>query len=418
MTTRAYLDANASDVLRPQAREAVIEALALTGNASSVHTAGRAARRCVEDARVAVAELVGARGEDVVFTSGATEANAIVFAQDWDAIFVSRIEHAAVLEPAQAAAKRAARDVGQEDGQDDALLRWLSVSGTGVIDVDAATSAMRAWRDVHPDARALLSVQAANNETGVLQPLDALAQAARDLHIAVHCDAAQLPGRMAFDVAALGLTYTALSAHKMGGPHGVGALIDRASQPLMALTPGGGQERRRRGGTHNTAAIAGFGAAAKAVLADVREDRLSERLRAGRDKLEAGLCEALPGTYIIGEAAPRLPNTTLAALPGASAETLIIKLDLAGIDVSAGAACSSGKVGASHVLQAMGLDAEIAAGAVRFSIGWATCKADIERAATAWARLGGSAASSFRSPPAPLPSTTASPARAPFARAS
>ena len=233
-------------------------------------------------------------------------------------------------------------------------------------------------------ARRLLSLQLANNETGIVQPVAAVAETARSQGLAVHTDAVQAAGRIAVDLQALGVDYLSLSAHKLGGPKGVGALIVRDGTPLPAYIAGGGQERRRRAGTENVPAIAGFGAAARAAVGDLAT---MDRVRALRDRVELEVKAVTPTAVVIGAEADRLPNTTSIALPGASAETLVIALDLAGVAVSAGAACSSGKVGASRVLEAMGLAPALARAAIRVSLGWGSTEADVAAFAAAWAHV-------------------------------
>ncbi|HZT46538.1 MAG TPA: cysteine desulfurase family protein [Hyphomicrobiaceae bacterium] len=363
--TRTYLDHNATAPLRPEARQAMLGALDVVGNPSSPHAEGRRARAIVEDAREAVAALVGARPAEVVFTSGGTEANNAVLAGGWKAILLSGVEHDSVLAPARASGAR---------------LVELPVGRDGVVDAEAAAAAMQ-----DGGGRTLLSLQLANNETGVTQPVAEVALAARAHGLAVHSDAVQAAGRIPVDLALLGVDYLTLSAHKLGGPKGVGALIVRERAPaLPGLIAGGGQERRRRAGTENVAGIAGFGAAAAAASADLAR---MGRVRALRDLLEREVRRITPEAVIVAEAAERLPNTTSLALPGASAETLVIALDLKGVAVSAGAACSSGKVGASHVLEAMGLAPPVARAAIRVSLGPGSGERDIESFLEAWSEL-------------------------------
>ncbi|NOU04720.1 MAG: cysteine desulfurase [Hyphomicrobiaceae bacterium] len=363
--TRTYLDYNATAPLRPDARTAMIAALDLKGNASSVHAEGREARQVIEAARVAVAQLVGARAADVVFTSGATEANAWVAAGGWRRIYLSGLEHDSVRAPAAAS--------GAEIVQ-------LPVKSEGVIDV-AAVAALLADAQPLADGRALMCVQAANNETGVIQPVAELAALARAYGIAVQSDAVQAAGRIALDCAVLGIDFLSISAHKIGGPKGMGALVLRDGAALKPLVRGGGQERGRRGGTENVAAIAGFGAAARAALNDLE---LQSAIAARRDGLASALRAQTPELVVIGAGADRLANTLCVALPGHAAETLVIRLDLAGVAISAGSACSSGKVGVSATLAAMKLPDEIAKGAVRLSLGSDTTDDDIRRAVNAW----------------------------------
>ena len=367
---RAYLDWNAGAPLRPEARAAVLAALDLVGNPSSPHTEGRRVRAIVEDAREEVAALVGAKPAEVVFTSGATEANNAVMAGRWQTILLAGIEHDSVLAPARSLAR-----AGK------ARVLDLAVNANGRIDAEDVANGARNAAAIGP---ALLSLQIANNETGVVQPVAAAAEAARSRGLAVHTDAVQAAGRIAVDFRALGVDCLSLSAHKIGGPKGAGALVIRDGAALPAFIAGGGQERRRRAGTENVPAIAGFGAAARAAARDVET---VDRVQALRDRVEAEIVAITPSAVVIGADTERLPNTTNVALPGASAETLVIALDLAGVAVSAGAACSSGKVGASHVLEAMGLEPALARAAIRVSLGWGSTEADVAAFAEAWAHV-------------------------------
>lgn len=367
MKRRAYLDCNASEVLRASARAAFIAALDADGNPSSVHGEGRRARAVVEDAREAVAALLGARVSEVVFTSGASEANAAVAGAGWARIVLSAIEHHSVIAPARASGAEVVEVGALCNGEADA----------GAIAVAVLKSAAAA-------GSTLIALQLANNETGVLQPAAETAAFARGHGTFIHADAVQAVGRMTVDFAALGLDTMSLSSHKIGGPKGVGALLVRDGVSIPALIAGGGQERGRRAGTENVAAIAGFGAAAREVagaLADM------QRIAALRDSLEREVERLTPDAIIIGAGATRLANTSCIALPGERAETLVIRLDLAGVAVSAGAACSSGKVASSHVLAAMGLPAEIAAGALRVSFGHASTEEDVAAFLRFWAGL-------------------------------
>ncbi len=368
---RAYFDWNATAPLRPQARAAMVEALELAGNASSVHSEGRAARKLVEDARAQVAALVGAEAKGVVFTSGATEANMLALTpaleiggrkEPRDRLFVSAIEHPSVRSGGRFAAS---------------AVEVLPVTGDGLVDlVELERCLLRAERP-------LVSVMVANNETGVIQPI---AEIARIVHAAdgvLHVDAVQGAGRIDCDMDELGADLLSLSAHKLGGPQGVGALIRcddiHIAEPLIR---GGGQERNARAGTENVAGVAGFGAAAAAANAARQADAI--RMTALRNGLEAGLKTATPRAVIFGQNVGRLPNTTLFAVRGVKAETAIISFDLNGIAVSSGSACSSGRVQASQVLAAMGVEAALAAGAVRVSLGWTTTESDVENLLIAW----------------------------------
>ncbi len=369
---RIYLDWNATAPLRPQARAAMAAALDLVGNPSSVHREGRAARAAIEDARAQVAVLAGAQPGDVVFTASATEANmlaltpAIERAGDrgsCDRLVISSIEHPSV---------RAGGRFGTPED--------VRVGADGVVDLDALRESMARG------GRPLVSIMLANNETGVVQPVSEAAQIVHEAGGILHVDAVQAPGRIAFSMAALGADLLTLSAHKLGGPKGVGALVRREGIQLAdPLIKGGGQERGLRAGTENVAGIAGFGAAAAAAAADL--DAEAARMAALRERLEAGLLAVAPEAVIFGRASPRLPNTALFALPGMKAETAVIAFDLAGIAVSSGAACSSGKVQSSHVLAAMGVEPALARGAIRVSLGRDTTQADLESFQNAWIKL-------------------------------
>ncbi len=361
MTTAVYLDYNASAPVRPEAKAALGDALALTGNASSVHRFGRLARRRLEDAREAVAALVGARAERVVFTSGGTESNNLALCGAGRArALVSAGEHDSVLN----AAPEAARVPLSRDGR-----------------VDLAALAERLDEDPQPT---LVSVMLANNETGVIQPIAEVVETARARGALVHCDAVQAAGKIPVDMAALGVDLMSLSAHKLGGPQGVGALVVAEGIELAAQLRGGGQERRARPGTENLPGIAGFGAAAAAAGAGLES---MAALAGLRDGLERRLRALAPELEVYGAAAPRLPNTSCFAAPGLTAETQVMALDLAGVAVSAGAACSTGKVAASHVLGAMGASEAEAGSAIRVSLGWDSGAAGIERFLEAWSAL-------------------------------
>lgn len=369
---RTYLDYNASAPLRPEARAAMLAALDVAGNPSSVHAEGRAARAIVETAREQVASLVGARPSDVVFTSGATESSNWVLRRSWRTVFYSDVEHAAVRAPCLAA-----------DGR---LVR-LGVTGQGAIDVASFEAALAERPPAPGSGHGLLVVQAANNETGVLQPVAALTGLARAHGLSVFSDAVQAAGRIPLDVAALGIDFMSLSAHKIGGPKGIGALVfgdgvsgDAALPPLLI---GGGQEWRRRGGTENVAAIAGFGAAAAAAGRDLAD---ISRVAALRDRLEREAIRIAPGAVVVGMGAERLANTTSLALAGVSADRFVIALDLDGVAISAGSACASGKVGQSHVLAAMGFAPDLSRGTIRLSLGHATTDADIDAFLASFAR--------------------------------
>jgi cysteine desulfurase len=371
MAGRIYLDWNATAPLRPEAKAAMAHAWEIVGNPSSVHAEGRAARRLMEEARSAVAAAVGADPANLIFTSGGTEANALALTPGLrhgkgpavERLLVSAIEHASVLAGGRFAPEAIAS---------------VAVTPAGVVDLDH----LRAQLDGPP---ALVSIMLANNETGAIQPV---AEAARLVHDAgglLHVDAVQALGRIAFGLASTGADLLSLSAHKIGGPKGVGALV--VAEGVEGLAPslrGGGQEKGRRAGTEDVAGIAGFGAASKAALAD-REGEASRQVRL-RSRLEAGL-RRTPGLVILAEDVERLPNTVSFSVSGLRAETAIIGFDLDGIAVSSGSACSSGRVQPSHVVEAMGYGRELAEGAVRLSLGWSTTEADIDTVLEAWRKL-------------------------------
>jgi cysteine desulfurase len=377
---RAYLDYNATAPLRPEARAAMVAVLDARGNASSVHAEGRAARARIETARGEVARLVGADARTVTFTAGGTEANNTVLTPDWsfngkpvrfDTLIVSAVEHVSVIAGGRFAPE---------------AVRTIPVDGNGVVDL-AALERMLAGV-ASEGKRALVSVMLANNETGVIQPVAEVARIGHAASALVHTDAIQAAGRMPIAVTALGVDVLTLSAHKIGGPQGAGAIV-RASEAwtFMPLARGGGQEKRLRAGTENVAAIAGFGAAAKAAAGDLSltkgalygtwRDRLAEIVIAGASKIGKS-------ATIFAMNAPRLPQTLCFAVPELSAETALIALDLAGVAVSSGSACSSGKVAQSHVLAAMGVPPALAKCAIRISLGWASTEADLDLFATAW----------------------------------
>jgi cysteine desulfurase len=372
-----YLDHNASSTLRPEARLATEKVLEVAGNPSSVHRWGRAARSHVEEAREEVAKLLNARPQDVVFTSGGTEANALALRGAVDGaaetaapitrIYVSAIEHDSVLRMGAAIADR----------KPAVSFATIPVTRDGV-------AALESLRALLCDAatRPLVAIMAANNETGVIQPVAESIALVHDAGGLVLVDAVQACGKIALDFAACGADYLTVSAHKMGGPQGIGALVIRDDAPFAAQLVGGGQERYRRAGTQNVAAIAGFGAAARVVNLES-----SARLASLRDRFESGLRERFADVVIFGEVAPRVWNTSNFALPRITAETALIALDLDGVMVSSGAACSSGKITPSHVLNAMGVPRDLARSALRVSLGWNSTQADVEAALASFERL-------------------------------
>ena len=371
---RTYLDWNATAPLRPEARAAMSTALDLVGNPSSVHAEGRAARRVIENARDAVAALAGTSPRNVTFTSGATEANVWLHRRSWRTIFYTRIEHASVIAPVEAVGREPLPDAPTTGATERIPIAATHDGTIDLVSLEQALTARAAALAAAP-GQSLLTLQAANNETGVVQPLAEAAALARAHRVLVASDAVQAAGRLALDFDGSGLAYMTLSAHKLGGPKGVGALLARPEAPLPPMLIGGGQERRLRAGTENVAAIAGFGAAAAAARSEV--GRLADVARL-RDRLEAGVLALAPDTRIVGRDAPRLPNTSCIALSARRAETMVAALDLAGIAVSAGAACSSGKVARSHVLTAMGLGPEVEQHAIRVSLGPTTRDEDVD----------------------------------------
>ena len=372
MPERVYLDWNATTPLRPEAKAAMAAAWDISGNPSSVHAEGRQARRLVEEARASIAAAVGGRPQDVIFSSGGTEANALALTpglrrgagQPAERLLVSAIEHTSVLSGGRFPAE---------------TIATIKVTPSGVVDLGHLRALL------HDGPPALVSVMLANNETGAIQPVAEVAEIVHAAGGLLHVDAIQALGKLPFDIRSMGADLVTLSAHKIGGPKGVGALVLAADvQGLEPLLRGGGQELGRRAGTENVAGIAAFGAAAKAAMGLLEGN--AARLRALRDSLEQGLRQTR-GMIVFSGDARRLPNTTLFTVPGLKAETAVIGFDLAGIAVSSGSACSSGKVQPSHVLAAMGLGRDLAQGAVRLSLGWSTSQTDIDMTLEAWRTL-------------------------------
>jgi cysteine desulfurase len=352
--SRVYLDHNATSPLRPEALEAMLHAFGSVGNPSSVHGEGRAARKIIEDARETVARSFEVRPASVVFTSGGTEAANWLLQQREDGrLILSATEHACVLH-------------GHRYGADRVTV--VPVSGGGTLNLHALEKALAPG--------AAVAVQAANNETGVIQPLSGIAAAAKASQAVLICDAVQAVGRVPLsDLKAADALF--LSAHKFGGPKGVGAVILRNEIAPVPFLRGGGQERRQRSGTENVAGIAGMAAAFEAASAG--QPAFTAYAKDLRDLFEGRLREIAPEAVIFGDRASRLPNTACFAIPGKSAAAMLMSLDLEGFAVSSGSACSSGKVETSHVLAAMGCGAELSSGAIRVSSGWTTAEADIER---------------------------------------
>lgn len=363
-----YLDHNATSPLRPEARAAMERALG-SANPSSVHAEGRKARALVEEARAKVAKLANTDAQNVIFTSGGTEANALALhgaiygsaevEKRLTRIFISTIEHDSVRANANALIERFAG----------LRLETLPVLANGTLDLEALRVALREGK-----GRALIAVMAANNETGVLQPIAEVSKLAREAGSLLMVDAIQAAGKIPLDFDA---DYVTVSSHKVGGPQGAGALIMKSGVPFAPQILGGGQERSHRAGTENVAAIAGFGAAAE-----------TKSISAGlRDRFEQALKEIAPDAVVFGHDAPRLANTSNFALPNILAETTVMALDLDGVMISSGAACSSGKVKPSHVLAAMGVNEDIARCALRVSFGWNSTEADADAAIASLSKL-------------------------------
>jgi cysteine desulfurase len=373
-----YLDHNATSPLRPECLSAMTHALAVGGNPSSVHAKGRAARAITEDAREKVARLAGAKAEQVIFTSGATESNNLALFGAVEGslaegetritrIFVLGIEHSSVLATADRLAERFPWVKTQR----------LPVTADGVIDLEGLRVALREGK-----GRALVTVMAANNETGVVQPIADAAKLVREAGALLLVDAVPAAGKIKLDFSLC--DYMILSAHKIGGPQGAGALVVREAVPLQPQLVGGGQQKGLRAGAENLSGIAGFGAAAHTL-----EDGEGERARIQhlRDHFEAALKQAVPEAVIFGAAQPRLCSTSCFAIPGLTAETALIGLDLDGVMMSSGSTCSSGKVAVSHVLEAMKVEEQLAGGALRASFGWSSTMEDVNAAIASLVKL-------------------------------
>ena len=363
----SYLDHNATTPVKPEVISAVAEAFGDVGNASSVHEHGRRAKRRLELARDQIAHLVKALPSEVVFTSGGAESNNLALlggssAGQVDHLIISAIEHDSVLKSAQ----RAPLPV-----------TVCPVTADGVVDLSELRSLFTQCAE--SGQRVLLSVMMANNETGVLQPLSDIAALVQEFDALLHCDAVQGVGKVPIRFEGSGIDFLSLSAHKMGGPQGVGALIVKSGRGLAPCISGGGQENNRRAGTENLPGIVGFGFAAALIG---REDNLDTASL--RDEMEQSVLAVAPDAVIFGRNAARISNTSCMAVDGLSAETQVMAMDLAGVSISAGSACSSGKVASSHVLKAMGVNDTLADSAIRVSLGWDTRREDIDRFVKAW----------------------------------
>ncbi|WP_425403484.1 cysteine desulfurase family protein [Hwanghaeella sp.] len=366
MPNAIYLDYNASAPLKPEARDVTAAALGISGNPSSVHQSGREARAIIERARQDVAILVGGQAQDVIFTSGATEANNLAirgFVPEGEPrrIIVNVTEHPSVLEAVNDA-------------------EHVPVRPDGVVDI-AFLQRMLADRDWR---NCLISVMAVNNETGVIQPIDEVVSVAHAAGAKVHCDAVQAAGHMPIDMLERGIDIVTISAHKMGGPRGAGAVITGPGVDLNAILRGGGQERGKRSGTENVSGIAGMGAVCASAPSYAEN---TAKAKALRDRLETELRAIVPAAVIVAANSPRVGHVCCVALPGVPAETQVMAMDLEGIAVSAGAACSSGKIKRSHVLSEMGLGDEISGSAIRVSFGWNSADGDVDAFLQAYQRM-------------------------------
>ena len=359
--SKVYLDYNATAPIHPDILDLVTKVMnERVGNASSVHSFGRDARKYVEDARHQIAALCAVEPEQVIFTSGATESNnTILNSFQNKRILVSTIEHPAILEAAGDAER-------------------ILVTRDGIIDMDAYEKILNTG-----DPPALVSIMLVNSETGVIQPIADMAKMAHDKGALFHTDAVQGAGRVDLTLEKLGVDYISLSSHKMSGPQGVGAIIFRKGLELRKFMRGGGQEKNCRAGTHNTAGIAGMGLAAEHALNNLNDNTIQKL----RDYLESEIKKISSDVIIYGENAPRVGNTSDIGLPGVPAETQLMALDLESIAVSSGSACSSGSFKPSHVLMAMGCTEDEAKSALRISLGYATTQTDIDRFIDVWSKM-------------------------------
>lgn len=362
MKNAVYLDYNATTPIRPEVISLMTEVMAEPGNASSVHSFGRKARKFIEDARQELAQVLDVGPQQIIFNSGATEGNATIlkgFAGK--RILVSASEHASVIESGVA-------------------VETIPITRDGVIDLAKFADQLR-----QGEAPALVSVMLVNNETGVIQPVAEIAKLAKAAGAIVHTDAVQALGRINFTREALGVDFITVSSHKLGGPQGVGALIMAPKAPLPKLLQGGGQERRQRAGTENVAGIAGFGRAIALATASLND--YQQRYAALRDRVETHLNKSGNHVVIHGRDAGRVANTTSFSVNGTTSETLLMAFDLERIALSSGSACSSGTVKPSHVLLAMGVDDALARASLRLSLGWKTTAQDIEDFIAAWDKI-------------------------------
>jgi cysteine desulfurase len=354
-----YLDYNATSPLKPVVKDTILSVIDQPGNPSAVHRFGRNAKLTIETARDRLAKSVNCRPDNIIFTSGATEANNMVMNHFHShTVLISAIEHPSILQTAPESCQ------------------VLPVSSDGVLDLDALEAALKA-----SPAPVLVSVMAVNNETGVIQPIAKIAKIVHQYDGIYHCDAVQALGRIELDIQALGIDILSLTAHKIGGPQGVGALISKADIDLMPLLKGGGQEKYKRAGTENVSGIAGFGMASMQAVKDIDEH---QKLGRWRDRIEREIADYAPEVTFYSQNTDRVANTTMFSLAGIASDTQMINLDLSGIAVSNGSACSSGRVEPSHVLRAMGASEDQAASALRISLGWATEEDDINHFIQSW----------------------------------
>jgi cysteine desulfurase len=367
---RVYVDYNATTPLRDEVKAAMIADLNIYGNASSMHASGRAARARVEEARIAVGALLGAPAADIIFTSGGSESNNTVFetmrrlgtAEDGHAkgkseIITTAIEHPCVLNSAAFL-----KTLGFK-------VTFLPVDEYGTVRLDALKAALN-------ERTLLVSVMMANNEIGTVQDIAALSALVKKVGAFMHTDAVQAVGKIPVNVEALGVDYLTMSAHKIYGPKGIGALYVRKGAPLYPLIHGGHQEDGQRAGTYNNLGILGFGAAAQLAHAELAD--YAQHTAALRNRLREGLLEKVPHIKVNGHAVNVLPNTLDVSFPGAEGESILLSMDLAGIEASTGSACASGSLEPSHVLMAIGVVPELAHGSIRFSLGWGVSAEDVD----------------------------------------
>ena len=365
MAQRIYLDYNATAPIRPEVIELMCEIMDTVGNASSVHEPGRQARQRVEIARQQVAELVSASAKNIIFTGSGTEADNLALRGFLPRhLIVSGVEHGAILAPALLL---------------DPYATIIEIGPQGQLDLASLKATLNTSTEP-----ALVSLMLANNETGIIQPVAEASEIAHGHDALVHCDGIQGAGKILVDIDQLGVDLLSLSGHKIGGPQGVGALVMREDRSVLAQMVGGGQEMGRRSGTENVAGIAGFGEAARLAASELEQ---FAELTTMRNRMEEQLAEVAPSRKVIGSDVPRLPNTSCVTMPGVRSDTQVMALDLAGISVSAGSACSSGKVSASHVLDAMGMELDEAMTAIRISLGRSTTEDEINRFVETWSLI-------------------------------